>query len=134
MIKTKKKTGNGKLEEKLWEIFSQFIRRRDSDENGIGKCVTCGYVEHWKYMDAGHFISRKHKSTKFDEKNNNIQCKGCNGPYGSGRQFEHSKYIDNKYGAGTADSLLLKSRMTCKRNRYDYECLIEEYKNKLKQL
>lgn len=134
-MKTKiKKVSLTKLEDKLWKVFSEFIRRRDSDENGIGKCVTCGYREEWKYMDAGHFISRKHKSTKFDEMNNNIQCKGCNGPGGAGRQYEHGKYIDLKYGEGTADNILQKSRMICKRDRYDLEVLIDHYKTKLKEL
>ena len=35
------------------------------------------------------------------------------------------------YGKGTAESLLLKSKMFCKRDQYDYEQLAEYYKKKI---
>lgn len=126
-----------KLEEELWKIFSEYIRRRDAKRfsgGDTGKCITCQKKGHWKQFDCGHFISRKFKATKFDEKNNHLQCKACNGPYGSGKQYEHGREIDRMYGAGTADLILMKSRQNCKRGAFEYEILIEEYKQKLKKL
>ena len=38
---------------KLDKIFSEYIRKRDADENGYVKCCTCPTVEHWKEMDCG---------------------------------------------------------------------------------
>jgi hypothetical protein len=118
---------------KAWKKFSEFIRRRDSDENGMGRCITCNKPVTWKYADAGHFISREKEATLFDEKNVHLQCKQCNGPK-SGRQYEHGLAIDEMYGAGTAEKLLLKSKMFCQRKKWHYEEIAKEYKNKIEEL
>lgn len=110
------------------KAFSDYVRQRDADQNGNVICCTCGTRHHWKLMDNGHFMSRRYEATRFDEKNTGPQCKSCN-IYNQGRQFEFSKYLDQKYGYGTSDQMLMKSKMLCKRNRYDYEMLIEHYKN-----
>ncbi len=107
------------------KYFSLYIRERDKDK----PCCTCGKRSNLK--DAGHFISREKEATRYDEKNVHGQCQECN-RFKYGKQYEHSLHIDKLYGKGTAESLLLKSRMTCKRNQFDYEMIAEEFKNKLK--
>ena len=84
-------------------------------------------------MDAGHFISRDRKSTKFDPRNIHSQCQACN-RFKSGKQYEMGLYIDQKYGEGTAAEILIKSKGTTRRNRFDYEFLITEFKEKLEKL
>ena len=125
-----------KLDEKLWRIFSQFIRLRDAKDFSGGeyvKCCTCSHTGHWKDFDAGHFISRRHKATKFSEKNVNAQCKGCNG-HKSGMQYKHGEFIDRKYGKDTAEKLDIQSRNMTKWHRFEYEFLIKEYTKKVKEL
>jgi hypothetical protein len=107
------------------KYFAEFIRYRDQDK----PCVTCGRYKTEK--DCGHFISRRFEAVRFDEKNANGQCIKCN-RMEYGNQFEHAKAVDRMYGIGTADSLLMKSKMTCKRSQYDYEFISETFKNKLK--
>jgi hypothetical protein len=124
---------NQKLEATLWKYFSLFIRLRDSDKNGICRCITCGKKDHYKNMDAGHFITRNNKSTKYDEKNVHAQCKRDN-RFLSGKQYEHSKMIDEIYGEGAANDLLLKSKMVCKRTDADLRAMIMFYKQKVKEL
>ena len=121
------------LDKKLWRIVSEYIRRRDVTFGDCCSCPTCGKVGHWKAFDAGHFISRDKKSTKFDEKNIHAQCPACN-RFKSGKQYEMSIYIDQKYGEGTANSLLIKSKQLVRRKRFDYEYLIDEFKKKLEGL
>ena len=121
-----------KLEKKLDKIFSEYIRRKNA-VNGLVRCCTCGKQMDWKSAHTGHFMSRRYKSTRYDEKNVDVQCPGCN-TFNQGRQFEFGQFLDQKYGKGTARSMLRKSKMLCKRNRYDLEVLIEKYKNKLKEL
>ncbi len=118
---------------KLDTIFSQFVRQRDATENGIVKCCTCGHPMRWQTAHNGHFMSRRYQSTRYDEKNTGVQCPGCN-TFNQGKQYEFAIYLDKRYGKGTADNMLMKSKMLCKRDRYDLECLIEEYKNKLKKV
>ena len=122
-----------KYEVNLWKWFSLFIRLRDSNQYGICKCITCGEENPFRMMDAGHFITRNNKSTKYDEKNVHAQCRACN-CFKKGDQYKHGKMIDEIYGEGTADSLLLKSKMVCKRSDNDLKNMIEFYKNKAKEL
>lgn len=117
----------------VWKWFSKFIRLRDARPDGLSKCSTCGKFHFWKEMDAGHFITRDCKSTKYDEKNVHAQCPHCN-RFKSGKQFEMSQYIDKKYGPGTAEKILIKSKQLCKRSRYDLQVLGTHYRQEVKNL
>jgi hypothetical protein len=123
-----KQSKNKKLAQaKADKYFSLYIRTRDS-VNGIAKCCTCGrYVSEF---DAGHFISRRFEATRYDERNAHAQCLKCN-RFENGNQFAHAQFIDEKYGKGTSESLLMKSRMVCKRTQQDYEFIAQEFKSKL---
>lgn len=101
-------------DQKLWDAYSVYIRLRDADSNGNCSCFTCGYTNHWKKMDCGHGISRRHLATKYDDRNNHAQCGRCNGFEGGVRET-YKERVDKKYGAGTWDLLLVKSRSTVKR-------------------
>ncbi len=114
-------------ESKLWKAFSEFIRRRDSDENGFGMCFTCGRVIHWKKGDCGHGLGRQHKATKYDEKNNALQCKICNG-FEGGKREVFKEQTDKKYGVGTWDLLEIKSRQKTKWSQFEVDILEKHYK------
>lgn len=118
---------------KLWKIFSQYIRLRDSDGQGIGTCFTCGFKAHYKNLDAGHGIGRQHKSVKFDERNVHAQCGRCN-RFEQGNQAIYKEEVEKRYGKGTWDSLVIKSRQTCKRGKVEIEVMEEYYKNEVKKL
>lgn len=111
----------------LWRWFSIYIRLRDSDENGFCKCFTCGRVIHWRVMDCGHGVPRQHKATKYNEQNNHAQCKRCNG-FEEGRKDIYSRRVDELYGSGTWDKLLLASRQPCRRSNYEISLMTETYK------
>lgn len=120
-------------EEKLWDTFSKFIRLRNADEKGIVQCVTCPKRFHWKEVHAGHFMGRRHKNTKFNEKNNQCQCIACNS-YNGGEQFKYGLFLDREYGEGTAEELMMLSKISCKLSDVDYKEMNKEYKVKVKQL
>jgi hypothetical protein len=100
----KKEVSEKKLIEKLDRIFSLFIRLRDSNLSGICVCITCGKPVFFKDCDAGHFIQRDRKATRYNTQNVHAQCKYCN-RYRSGNQYEHGKKIDLLYGKDTAEKL-----------------------------
>ena len=116
--------------------FSEFIRRRDSDPHtGIGHCCTCGTPVHWKSADAGHFQQRYKMATRYHEQNVNLQCKQCNNKdWKQGEQYLHGKFIDKKYGEGTADKLVELTKKARQYKPYELEELISTYKQKLKDL
>lgn len=117
----------------LWKIFSEFIRLRDADENGFCKCFTCGLIRHWKQGDAGHGIPRQHKATKYDEINNQFQCKRCNGFEGGMREVFKAN-LDKKYGEGTWDKLEVKSRTRFKMGSFEMLILKAHYKKEVDKL
>ena len=119
------------LDEELWRVFSLWIRQKDADHRGVVRCVTCKAYRQWRYVDAGHFMSRRHLSTKFDEKNVYPQCKQCNG-FGAGQQYKMSQHINQVHGLGTAEYLERLSKQAAHWTRFDYIIKIEEYKAKLK--
>ena len=114
------------------KVFSEYIRKRDTIR-AKPICATCNEFIDFKTSDAGHFIARNYAATRFDEQNVNAQCRRCN-RFQSGRQYEHGRYIDKLYGQGTAEKLLIKSKMLCKRTIFDYEQIIEQYKKKIECL
>lgn len=113
---------------KLDNVFSEYIRRRYA-KNEIATCVTCGKKDHWKKLQAGHFMSRKHYATRWDEDNVGVQCSACN-VFRYGEQYLFAKYL----GTEKADMLLAKSRETVKFPDWEIQEMIELYKNKIKDL
>ena len=113
---------------KLDNIFSQYIRLRYS-KNEISECVTCGKQDHWKKLQAGHFVSRKHYATRWDEDNVQVQCSGCN-VFRYGEQYLFSKYL----GVDLSEELLIKSRKIQKFTDNELLDMIELYNEKVNNL
>jgi|TARA_R110000796_G_scaffold41855_5_gene103790 hypothetical protein len=123
------------LKKKLDTIFSKYIRLKDANALGFVDCYTCGITKQWQKdgMQAGHFMSRKHTITRYDERNVKPQCYTCNCHY-YGRQYEFGLALNKEYGEGTSEELLITSRQTQKNNTNDLQDLIELYTNKLDRL
>lgn len=113
-------------EQKLWKVFSEYIRLKFSNENGYCQCYTCGAIRFWRSFDAGHGIGRQHKATKFDEKNVRPQCKPCNG-FEGGRREEFKRKMDLEHGAGTWDLMELKSKQRTKIGDFEFDVLMKHY-------
>jgi len=124
MIK-KKNVSRGKLVSKLDSIFSQYIRRRKAVDD-IVECWTCGKVDFYKKMQNGHFQSRTHYATRWNEINCQVQCVGCN-MFKSGHQYIFGKNLDSKYGDGTAHELYMKAKMITKITTPEIKEMIEKY-------
>ena len=89
---------------KLDNLFSEYIRLRDCDDNGMITCITCGHKQHWTHAQCGHYMKRINASTRYDLQNCAAQCSTCNCG-NDGLQDEHGKAIDRMYGEGTAEKL-----------------------------
>ena len=123
-----------KLKKELDKWFSLYIRLREANEYGMVQCFTCGIVRGYKDgMQNGHFQSRKHMATRFDEENCQVQCVSCN-IFGSGQQWKFGMNLDAKYGEGRAEELEFLARTTLKISRAEYEEKISYYKNLVSNL
>jgi hypothetical protein len=121
------------LKTKLDRIFSEYIRLRDADANGHCRCISCGTIHHWKEMDAGHYVNRKHMSTRYDEKNVNTQCRKCN-RFDEGNQIGYTRGLIKKYGTGIINGLDVKKHSASKITKAEYELLINHYKVEVMEL
>jgi len=122
-----KKLTRSKLVKKLDTIFSQYIRLKNSIDE-ISTCFTCGKQDHWKKLQNGHFQSRRHYSTRWDEINCQVQCSGCN-VFKYGEQYVFGNKLDQKFGTGTARRLHIKAQQIVKLSDSDLEDMIKRYKN-----
>jgi len=129
MSKYSKKPTRSKLVTKLDIIFSQYTRRSNADDSGFCTCVTCGEKHHWKKIQAGHFMSRKHYSIRWDERNVKPQCVSCN-VFRAGEQYKYSIYL----GLELANELYLQSKELKKFSNSDLEEMISHYSDELKKL
>ena len=109
------------------------MRWSTADSDGNVKCATCDTKKHVKDMQNGHFQSRKNYSTRWVVKNCSVQCYGCN--IGSqGEQFKMSKYLDMKYGPGTAQHMEDRAALSRKYTDAELKILAQYYKDKVDEL
>ena len=120
-----KKVTKTALVKKLDAVFSIYIRRRFA-VNDIAKCITCGKEDHWKSLQCGHFMSRKHMSTRWNEDNCQVQCAGCN-VFRYGEQYKFSLYLGNNL----AEQLHIKSKEVCKFTEVELQELIQHYTHQI---
>ena len=117
---------------KLDTVFSQYIRRKDAIDE-IATCVTCGKKDHWSKLQNGHWASRRHYSTRWDEQNCNVQCAGCN-VFRAGEIYLYTKYLCSQYGENFPEELYIKSQKIVKFADVDLIEMIEYYNDKVNEL
>ena len=122
-----------KLKKELDSWFSKYIRLRDATDMGVAQCFTCGKIDHYKKLQNGHFQSRRHNATRWDNKNCQVQCVKCN-VYAWGEQYKFSLALEGKYGEGKAEELQYLARTTLKISRVEYEEKISYYKSLVDKL
>lgn len=132
-MKSTKQKPLSKLKKELDSIFSKYIRVRNADKSGSVRCYTCGKRAHWKEMHCGHYISRVHSSTRWNEINCQVQCPGCN-LFKQGAADEFAIKLIKDYGEGILDVLNQIKHNGFKPDRDFYENSILNYKIKANAL
>ena len=113
------------LIKKLDAVFSIYIRRKDA-VNDIAQCVTCGKKDHWSKLQNGHWASRRHYSTRWDERNCSVQCASCN-VFRAGEIYLYTKYLCLKYGDNFPEELYAKSQQIRKFTDVELQDMIAHY-------
>jgi hypothetical protein len=132
-LREKKANSISKLRDTLDQVFSKYIRLRDTDKHGYGYCIDCRERIEWKNVQCGHFISRQAMATRWDEQNCQAQKDGCN-MFKQGRQFEFGIGLDHLYGPGTAEQILTRSREIKKWAAFELKEMIQHYNEKVAEL
>lgn len=125
-VKRKRLPSMAALRRKLDTVFSAFIRRRDTNANGFGVCVSCGRTVSFADGNAGHWIPRQHLATRYHEKNVHLQCVGCN-LYRHGNLLMYTLWMQGTYGCDVVSELLRLRRTSVKLTRADYMDLIDRF-------
>lgn len=108
------------------DVFSIYIRLRDR-----GRCFTCGDIRRWQDQQNGHYIPRANKPTRFDERNNNCQCRDCN-EFKSGSLPIYKQLLIEKYGEATVEELHRLKHQEKHFTIQELQELITTYKAKIK--
>ena len=113
--------------DKLDKIFSQYIRLKYADTNGMCRCISCGKFHHWKKIQNGHYMSRRHLSTRWDESNCRPQCVACN-IFNQGNIQMYRKGLIAQIGEQNVDLIEYRARnATIKYSDFEYKELIKYY-------
>ena len=112
--------------------FSIYIRLRDANDEGYCRCIVSGEWVHWMDCDAGHFISRREKATKYHERNVHAQ-KRCSNRFKAGEQFIYGQNLDKLYGAGTAAHLHIASKQTRRFEQFELDAMGKHYQHTAEQ-
>lgn len=131
--KLKKESSITFIKKQLWDVVSEYTRRKNADSNGFTECVTCGEVKHWKEMQAGHWIPRTYAKWYYEETNLHSQCYSCNVCKHS-NPFEYREFMERTYWGVHVEMMERERKDICKRSRADYEEITAYYKDKLSKL
>jgi len=113
-------------------VFSQYIRLKYADKNGIVKCFTCSEKKHWTLMQNGHYIKRAHLYLRWDERNCRPQDNTCN-CLRDGNIGAFSANLE-KEKPGITDILIEEMRVVHKPTREEIRQIIAEYTPKVKAM
>jgi hypothetical protein len=96
----------------------------------MSECISCGKLVSVKSIQCGHFVSRRHLSTRYLEENCYPQCYGCNcGQNGNYAAF--AARIIRDCGHGKIDDLNSLSMVNHPMAATDYCELVGIYYNKV---
>lgn len=133
MLQKRLKSRSNSLKNKLDAVFSEFIRLRDSRDNGTFTCISCGRLLPYDQADCGHYINRKHMSTRFSEKNCNAQCRSCN-RFDEGNIQGYRRGLIAKYGEPVVLMLEASKNQINKLSEFEYKAMIDHYRKEVKRL
>lgn len=119
---------HGELEQLLDAEVSFFVRvSRAAYTNGMIACVTCGRLFSWNNIDAGHYISRVHRGTRWDLRNIRPQCRKCNS-FCEGEHWKYRQALVEEIGEKEVKALELTASMWGA-DKHSREYLLFEIRN-----
>lgn len=132
-IKGRKKKTISWYKKEADKWFSKYVRYRDGERRADGWYSLCISSQKWypmAQMQAGHFVSRRVSSLRYDEENVNAQSVGDN-MFKQGNQYEYAIQLDLKYGEGTAKKLHDRRFETHSFTREELEQIISDAKTQI---
>ena len=129
----KKSPSLSALVERLDKVFSKYIRLRDAMPSGLFRCISCGKIKPIEQADCGHFHSRTHMSTRFDEDNCHAECRYCN-RFSADHLIGYRENLIKKIGEQRFKLLDIKAHETKKWSHFELEQLAKYYRALVQKL
>ena len=125
------KSENKRLKDKAWKLFSQYIRRKYSNDDGTCQCFTCGKIyPSYKDLQCGHGIGGRNNAVLYEELVCRPQDYSCN----VGKRGNYEIFIPKlirEIGQIRYEELVRASNRPLKRTKQDYLQLIRELEAQL---
>lgn len=133
--KGKKIPSKPALVKKLDTVFSKFIRLRDTKQWNFkyGRCISCGRVLPFDKLQCGHYHSRTHMNTRFDERNCNAECVSCN-IFSADHLIGYRENLIKKIGEREVELLNVRAHQSKNYTCSELEILIKYYEQEVKKL
>ena len=133
--KPKRKTPKTDYVRKLDDVFSLYIRLRDSKPYGFKafRCISCGKIKPFEQADCGHYFSRRHMATRFDEENCHCECRACN-RFSADHLDGYLRNLTKKIGEQRVELLRWKHTQTKHWTDFELKELIKYYKARIEML
>lgn len=122
----KRQLSQSTLIKRLDKVFSRYIRLRDAMPSGVFRCISCGQIKPIEKADCGHYFSRRHMSTRFDEDNCNAECSYCN-RFDAEHLVGYRENIIRKIGTQRFALLEVKHNQSKRWSSFELEQLIKYY-------
>ena len=120
-----------KAKANAWKVFSKYIRLRDTNNLGTG-CYTCGAYYSIDRMQAGNFISGRHPTYLFDERQVHAQCKTCN-IFKHGATLDYEEHLIKDYGKEAVEEMKAHRKDLKQFKVFELLEIEQKYKSKLKE-
>ena len=131
--KQKKAPTLSSLVDKLDTVFSKYVRLRDAMPSGFFRCISCGQIKPISQADCGHFHSRIHMSTRFDEDNCHAECRYSN-RFSADHIIGYRANLIKKIGEQRFILLEAKAHQSRKWSHFELEQLIKYYRALVQKL
>lgn len=117
----------------LDNVFSQYIRLKAMNRDGLVQCVTCPTQLEPKYMQNGHYYSRAKYATRWLEENCHPQCARCN-IFLKGNYTEYALFMVRKYGIEKVEQMRELSLTSQKITTAELRDKIAYYRSLIKKM
>ena len=122
--KRKKKTPRQMLERQLDAVVREIVLKRD------GRCVVCGKTTN---LQCGHLITRTKRGVRWDLKNCNVQCAGCNFCH-EHNPHPYTHWFIQRYGLPEYENLFARSEAIGKFTLDELETMLIDLTEKAKAM
>ena len=115
------------------KVFQYWVRLRDAMPGGYTRCISCGQIKPFDQIQAGHYMSRKHMSIRWNPMNCNGECTFDNG-YNGDHLIGYRKNLIKKIGEAKVEWLEASSKQAKKWSSFEIMLLIKHYSKEILQL